>query len=60
MWLLDETGFRRQLASESIEGLLNYLYCTIGGRPYGGACLPNDVKGLLISFTKKLIFLWIC
>lgn len=60
MWLLGQqlgldTNIALKLATESAEGYWNSIYGTKGGKPYGGACLPKDVKGL-ISFTKKFNF----
>jgi UDPglucose 6-dehydrogenase len=36
-----------QLASSSAEGYWNPKYGVRGGAPYGGACLPKDVKSFL-------------
>lgn len=40
-----------ELATRSAEGYWNPKYGTIGGAPYGGACLPKDTKGF-ISYAK--------
>jgi UDPglucose 6-dehydrogenase len=58
MWLLGKNlgiadpNLALQLASKSAEGYWNPKYGTIGGRPYGGRCLPKDSKAFL-EFTKK-------
>lgn len=40
-----------ELATSSAEGYWNPKYGTVGGAPYGGACLPKDTKGF-ISYAK--------
>lgn len=35
-----------EIATVTTEGLWNPGYGMVGGRPYGGTCLPKDTKGL--------------
>jgi UDPglucose 6-dehydrogenase len=58
MWLLGQrlsidSNRALELAVKSAEGYWNPAYGTVGGWPYGGACLPKDTKGLL-EFTKEI------
>jgi UDPglucose 6-dehydrogenase len=58
MWLLGQklgvdANLALQLASSSAEGYWNPKYGIVGGSPYGGACLPKDVKSFL-TFAKKI------
>ena len=41
------------IARNTAEGYWNQTYGTLGGRPYGGTCLPKDTSGLL-SFAQRL------
>jgi UDPglucose 6-dehydrogenase len=52
MWRLGQklgidANLALQLASSSAEGYWNPKYGIIGGAPYGGACLPKDVRSFL-------------
>jgi UDPglucose 6-dehydrogenase len=52
MWRLGQklgidANLALQLASSSAEGYWNPKYGIRGGAPYGGACLPKDVKSFL-------------
>ena len=52
MWRLGQklgvdANLALQLASSSAEGYWNPKYGVRGGAPYGGACLPKDVKSFL-------------
>jgi UDPglucose 6-dehydrogenase len=47
-----DANFALQMAVMSAEGFWNPKYGTVGGRPYGGPCLPKDVKALLDSAKK--------
>jgi UDPglucose 6-dehydrogenase len=52
MWRLGQklgidANLALQLASSSAEGYWNPKYGITGGVPYGGACLPKDVKSFL-------------
>jgi UDPglucose 6-dehydrogenase len=42
-----------EIAVNTAEGYWNPAYGTVGGQPYGGACLPKDTKGLE-AFAKKI------
>jgi UDPglucose 6-dehydrogenase len=58
MWLLGrklgiDANLALQLASSSAEGYWNPKYGVVGGAPYGGACLPKDVKSFL-TFAKSI------
>jgi len=58
MWLLGQKlGIPANKALEIVvntaEGFWNPYYGTIGGRPFGGACLPKDTKALQV-FAKKV------
>ena len=57
MWQLGQglgidANLALQLAVMSAEGFWNPNYGTVGGLPYGGPCLPKDVKAFL-AFTKE-------
>src|SRR5919197_1977690 len=57
MWLLGQrleidANLALQLAAMSAEGFWNPNYGTIGGLPYGGPCLPKDIKAFL-AFAKE-------
>ncbi|MDP9288366.1 MAG: hypothetical protein M3P08_09225 [Thermoproteota archaeon] len=57
MWLLGQklgidANLALQVAVKSAEGFWNPIYGTKGGRPYGGKCLPKDIKSFL-SFAKE-------
>ena len=57
MWLLGQrlgidANLALQLAAMSAEGFWNPNYGTIGGLPYGGPCLPKDVKAFL-AFARE-------
>jgi UDPglucose 6-dehydrogenase len=57
MWLLGQrleidANLALQLAVMSAEGFWNPNYGTIGGLPYGGPCLPKDVKSFL-AFARE-------
>ena len=58
MWLFAkklniDANIALQLASISGEGFINNKYGIIGGQPFGGACLPKDLVGL-VEFAKKI------
>jgi UDPglucose 6-dehydrogenase len=60
MWLFGVSlGIRPNIAldiaSKIGEGFWNSSYGTVGGRPYGGSCLPKDTKGLLAFATSSKI-----
>jgi UDPglucose 6-dehydrogenase len=57
MWLLGQrleidANLALQLAAMSAEGFWNPNYGTIGGLPYGGPCLPKDIKAFL-AFARE-------
>lgn len=41
-----------KITAKTAEGSWNQFYGTKGGRPYGGSCLPKDIKGF-IEFLKE-------
>jgi len=41
------------IMAKTAEGCWNPKYGTVGGQPYGGSCLPKDVKGC-IGFLRKV------
>ena len=41
------------MVAKSAEALQNPVYGTVGGRPYGGACLPKDTRAFR-SFADEL------
>jgi UDPglucose 6-dehydrogenase len=45
--------FVAEVVSRSAEGSINTQYGIRGGSPFGGACLPKDLDGL-IAFAKTL------
>jgi UDPglucose 6-dehydrogenase len=58
MWLLAEklgidSNFSLNIAADVAEGFWNPNYGTIGGRPFGGRCLPKDVR-ILQSFAEDI------
>ena len=58
MWLLGrklgiDANLALKIASRTAEGFWNPSYGIIGGRPYGGSCLPKDTKALL-KFADKI------
>lgn len=58
MWLLAEklgidSNFSLNIAADVAEGFWNPNYGTIGGRPYGGRCLPKDVR-ILQAFAEDV------
>lgn len=58
MWLLAEklgidSNFSLNIAADVAEGFWNPNYGTIGGRPFGGRCLPKDVR-ILQSFAEDV------
>jgi UDPglucose 6-dehydrogenase len=57
MWQLGQklgidANLALQLAVMSAEGFWNPNYGTVGGLPYGGPCLPKDVKAFL-AFARE-------
>jgi len=57
MWLLArELGIDGNLALKIVvntaESFWNPSYGTVGGQPFGGDCLPKDIKGLLTLAEK--------
>jgi UDPglucose 6-dehydrogenase len=57
MWLLGQrlgidANLALQLAAMSAEGFWNPNYGIVGGLPYGGPCLPKDVKAFL-AFARE-------
>jgi UDPglucose 6-dehydrogenase len=58
MWLLAEklgidSNFSLKIAADVAEGFWNPNYGIIGGRPFGGRCLPKDVR-ILQSFAEDV------
>jgi UDPglucose 6-dehydrogenase len=58
MWLLGkkvgvDANSAIQLALKSAEGYWNPMYGSVGGKPYGGTCLPKDVECFLSFATEK-------
>jgi UDPglucose 6-dehydrogenase len=45
--------FVAEVVSRSAEGSINTQYGIRGGTPFGGACLPKDLDGL-IAFAKTV------
>lgn len=58
MWLLAEklgidSNFSLKIAADVAEAFWNPNYGTIGGSPFGGRCLPKDVR-ILQSFAEDV------
>lgn len=48
-----DTNSVLEIITKIVEGLWNPKYGIVGGRPYGGNCLPKDTKGLL-AFSREI------
>ena len=58
MWLLAEklgidSNFSLKIAADVAEGFWNPIYGTYGGRPFGGKCLPKDLR-ILLGFAQDV------